>query len=200
MPKFTITTSIHYPNAKPHMGHALEFVQADFLARYHRMKGEEVYFQTGVDEHGLKMKRAADTAGKAPKEFADEQVAHFTGLAEALSLSHDRFIRTSDADHMAMAQALWQACAARGDIYKKTYRAWYNIKQEEFLGSADETPDPSVFGIDEKFIELIEEENYFFAQSKYTDQVLALLRSGAYAIYPAHRAQELIRFVEEKGL
>lgn len=200
MPKFTLTTSIFYPNAKPHLGHALELVQADFLARYHRLKGEEVYFQIGLDEHGLKIQRAAEAAGQAPRDFIAGQQGAFTALASNLNIAPDRFIRTTDPDHVAMAQALWRACATRGDIEKRTYRAWYNVKQEEFLGSADEVTDPGVFGVDPQYLELIEEENYFFLQSRYTDQVLKLLRDGEYRVYPAHRAHELIRFVEEKGL
>jgi methionyl-tRNA synthetase len=200
MAKFTVATSIHYPNAKPHLGHALEFVQADFLARYHRMKGDDVYFQTGLDMYGLKNQRAAEKAGLAVEQYVDEQSQYFVKLAQDLSIQYDHFIRTTDQGHQAMAQALWRACAARGDIYKKTYRAWYNVKQEEFLGSADEIPNPDVFDVDPQFIELIEEENYFFAASKYTDQVLGLLKDGALKIYPKHRAAELIRFVEEKGM
>lgn len=198
--RFSLTTSIFYPNGDPHMGHALEWVQADAIARYHALRGHEVYFQAGLDEHGLKMQQAAATASQPIHEFIEQKQQVFTGLAQELNIQPGRFIRTTDSDHIAMAQALWQACAANGDIYKKTYRAWYNVKQEEFLGSADEHPDPSVFGVEERFLELIEEENYFFAQSNYTDAVLGLLRSGSYRVYPEHRAQELIRFVEEKGL
>jgi methionyl-tRNA synthetase len=200
MPKFTITTSIFYPNAKPHMGHALEWVQADFLARYYRQKGHDVYFQVGLDEHGLKMQNAAAAANQTPLDFVAGQLGIFVKLAKELNVSHDRFIRTTDPDHQVVAQALWRACEDRGDIYSKTYRAWYNIKQEEFLGLADEHPDPSVFGVDEKHLELIEEENYFFRLSKYTDEVVELLKSGEYTIYPKHRMQELVQFVKEKGL
>jgi methionyl-tRNA synthetase len=176
----------------------LELVQADFLARYHRMRGDDVYFQTGVDEHGVKMEKAATAAGSTPEQFIVGQHEIFSAFAASLNVQADRFIRTSDDDHKMMAQALWRACS--GDIYKQTYRAWYDVKQEEFLGSADEFPDGKVFGVEERFLELIEEENYFFRASKYTDQVLSLLRSGEYALYPAHRAAELIKFVEEKGL
>jgi methionyl-tRNA synthetase len=198
MAKFTITTSILYPNAAPHMGHALELVQADFLARYHHLHGDTVYFQTGLDEHGLKMQRAADAVSLPVEQFVEQQHPAFTGLGERLGLSHDRFIRTTEGEHQAMAQALWRACA--GAIVKRPYRAWYNIKQEEFLGSADEITDPAVFGIDPEHIQLIEEENYFFELSRFEEPILTLLKEGKLRIYPAHRAAELVRFIEEKGL
>ncbi len=200
MPKFTVTTSISYPNGRPHLGHALEAVQADFLARFHRAKNDSVFFQTGVDVHGLKNQKAAAAAGQDTHDFITGQTEHFLALLSALNVRYDRFIRTDDPEHVQMAQALWRTCEVNGDIYKKTYRAWYNVKQEEFLGSADEVSDPATFGIDVSFIELIEEENYFFAQSKYTEQILTLLKSGEYKVYPEHRAAELIRFLEEKGL
>lgn len=200
MAKTTITTSIFYPNAAPHLGHALELVQADFLARYHRLAGDDVYFQTGLDVHGLKIQRAAEKDGKSPADFVANQEQAFRMLIEQMGAEPDHFIRTSDPEHKRMAQTLWQMCAAKGDIYKKTYRSWYDVKQEEFLGSADEHPDPGVFGVDPQFIELIEEENYFFAASRYSDDVLALLRSQTLRVYPENRATELIRFVEEKGM
>lgn len=196
-----LTTSILYPNGDPHLGHALELVQTDFLARYYRQFTDRpVRFQTGLDEHGLKVKRTAEKAGKTAEAFVAEKAPIFQKLADTLHISYDRFIRTSETDHIQMAQALWNRCLANGDIYKKTYRAWYNIKQEEFLGMADEVADPSVFGVDAQFLELIEEENYFFAQSKYTQPVLELIKSGAYKIWPENRALEMSNFAEQKGL
>jgi len=198
---FYVTTAIAYPNARPHMGTALEWVQADVIARYARLfERVPVKFQTGVDEHGLKILRTAEAEGLSTREFVDRQVGVFTSLAEVLEISYDRFIRTTEEDHRAMAQALWQACAAKGDIYKKTYRAWYNVKEEEFLGLADEVSDPSVFGVDSKFIELIEEENYFFAASKYAEQVIEILGREEYTVLPGNRKLELVTFLREKGL
>ncbi len=198
---FYITTAIAYPNARPHMGTALEWVQADVIARYMRLfAGVPVRFQTGIDEHGLKIARSAEAAGMAPAEFVDGQLQHFTSLADGLSISADRFIRTSEKAHIEMAQALWNACASKGDIYKKTYRAWYDVKEEEFLGLADEIQDPSVFGVDPKFLELIEEENYFFAASKYQEKVLEVLKKDEYEVIPRNRRLELVTFIEEKGL
>jgi len=192
----SISTAISYPNAKPHLGHALEFVQADFLARYYRLQGNSVFFQTGLDEHGQKIFRTATEAGLEPKAFVDGQEHLFKDLLVALQVVPDRFIRTTDVDHVAMAQAMWRKCFDAGDIYKKTYRAWYNVKEEEFLASANDVKDPSTFGIDMKFIELIEEENYFFCLSKYSDKLKDILETKTYAVVPDNRAHEVLNFVK----
>ena len=200
MKPFYITTSIAYPNAKLHIGYALELIQADFLARYYRLQGSEVEFLTGLDEHGLKMYRVAAAAGKEPQVFLDEQLPVFSGLADSLNVSYDRYIRTTDPDHLEMAQALWKMCADRGDIYKKQYQAWYDVKEEEFLGMVADHPDPSVFGRKPEFIEKIDEENYFFALSRYQNEVLALLQTGQLAIVPESRGVELVNFITRTGL
>lgn len=200
MKPFYITTSIAYPSGDPHIGYAMELVQADFLARYYRQGGREVYLLTGLDEHGLKIQRKAEEAGLSAEAYVEEKAQIFQSLAQKLGLSHDRFIRTTDPDHLAMSQALWRRCAAAGDIYKKRYQAWYNVKEEEFLGLVEENPDPSVFGIDPRFLEKIDEENYFFALSRYKDRILTVLKSGSYKVIPQWRLQEILNFVEEKGL
>jgi methionyl-tRNA synthetase len=195
-----ITTSIVYPNARPHIGYALELAQADFFARYYRLAGHPVYFLTGQDEHGIKIQQAAEKAGKTPKAFVDEMAEVVHGLVGELQLTNDRFIRTTDSDHEAMAQALWSRCLAKGDIYKKRYQAWYNIKEEEFMGLVEQNPDPSVFGIDPRFIEQIDEENYFFALSKYKDQIKEALSTGLYRIIPESRKLEILNFIDEHGV
>ena len=195
-----VTTSIVYPNAKPHIGYAMELVQADFFARYYRLSGHSVRFVTGTDEHGLKIQQAAAKERMEPKVFVDGMAEIMQLLAKELGLSHDRFIRTTDPDHELMAQALWRACSASGDIYKKSYKAWYNVKEEEFLGLVEDYPDSKSFGIDPRFIEMIDEENYFFALSRYKEKIVNLLESGNYKVWPASRAQELLNFVAEKDL
>lgn len=200
MKPFYITTSIPYPNANPHIGHALEFVQADFLARYYRLKGEEVFFLTGIDVHGLKIQRTAEKAGISSEVFIDQKAEVFRQFVAELYISADRFIQTNDPDHMETAQALWAMCERKGDIYKKRYQAWYNVKEEEFLGLVEDNPDASVFGIDPQFIEKIDEENYFFALSRYTNAVVKLLESGTYKVVPDYRLLELLNFVKQKGL
>lgn len=197
----TITTSILYPSGTPHLGHALELVQADALARYQRGLGKPVYFQTGLDEHGLKIARKAAEAGQSPREYVDAQAPQFTRLVEALNVQADRFIRTSvDGDHAAMVEAFWNACMASGDLEQRTYAAWYNVKQEEFLGMVADAPDPAVFGVPAGHIEKIEETNWFFKASRYQTQVVHALESGELKVYPDHRAKELLQFVREKGL
>lgn len=200
MKPFYITTSIAYSNADPHLGYALELVQADFLARYYRLSGREVIFLTGLDEHGLKIQRAAEKSGLPLEEFINQKAAVFLKLAKELSISHSRFIRTTDQDHMTTAQALWRMCQKRGDIYPKKYQAWYNIKEEEHIGMVEDIPDPRSLGIDPQFIEKIDEENYFFALSRYQDQILSVLKNQQYQIIPPHRLEEIVNFVEEKGL
>jgi len=198
---YYITTAIFYPNAKPHLGHALELVQADFLARYYRIFTDRtVRFQTGLDEHGLKMQKTAEAEGVDVDKYVVAQAEVFQSFAKMLDISYNQFIHTTDPEHITLAQAFWLQCLAKGDIYKNTYRAWYDIKEESFLGSADQYPDPAIFAVDEKFIELIEEENYFFACSKYSDQVLQLLESDTYQIVPANRKLEMVNFIKEKGL
>lgn len=197
MKPFYITTSIVYPNADPHIGYALELVQADFLARYQRLQGDLVYFLSGSDEHGLKIQKAAEAAGLSPQAFVDEKAVVAKRLYEALDISIDRFIRTTDPDHIALVQAMWQACSE--DIYKKQYRAWYNVKEEEFLGTADEYPDPAVFGIDPRYIELIDEENYFFRLSRYAEAIKEAINSGRYKVTPNSRWQEVLNQVEKTG-
>src|SRR5260221_3119796 len=122
MAKFYVTTSIAYTNGGPHIGYAMEIVQADVLARYHRQKGDQVWFLTGTDEHGSKNKQAAEAAGKSPQAYVDEVSQQFKALAKTLTISNDQFIRTTDPKHKQASQALWKACAK--DIYKKPYEGW----------------------------------------------------------------------------
>lgn len=200
MTRRTITTSIFYPNGNPHLGHALEWVQADFLARYYKLQGDEVFFQIGLDEHGLKVQRAAEARGLDTQTYIDGQQEIFQALAAKLHISADVFVRTSSDKHKAMAQAVWQACANAGYIEKRTYAAWYNVKQEEHLGLVAEHPDPAVFGVDLAQVEKIEEENYFFKLSEFTPKVLEVLTNYSYAVTPEFRLQELVKFLQEKGL
>ncbi len=197
----TITTSILYPSGTPHLGHALELVQADVLARYQRGLGASVYFQTGLDEHGLKIARKAEEQGLRPRDYVAQQLQLFTALVEGLAVSADRFIRTSaDQDHAQMVEAFWNACLASGDLEQRTYAAWYDVKQEEFLGLVADHPDAVVFGLPSEQIERIEETNWFFRASRYEQQVVRALESGELKVYPDHRAKELLQFVREKGL
>jgi methionyl-tRNA synthetase len=173
MAKFYITTSIAYANAAPHIGYAMELIQGDVLARYHRQKGDDVWYLTGTDEHGTKIKRAAEEAGKEPQAYVDQMSTGFKQLATTLDVSTDQFIRTSDPEHKKASQLLWKACAH--DIYKSSYEGWYCVGCETFYTDID-VPD-HVCPIHKTPLEKIKEENYFFKLSAYTDQIKQLITS-----------------------
>jgi len=129
---YYITTAISYPNGEPHIGHAYEAIAADVMARFRRAQGRDVLFQTGTDEHGLKMAQAARAAGIEPKQLATEMSLKFKAMCDTLDVSYDRFIRTTDPDHYAASAAIWQAMAARGDLYLDRYEGWYSVRDEAF--------------------------------------------------------------------
>src|SRR3569832_2898632 len=122
---YYITTAIHYPNGRPHIGHAYEMIAADAIARFQRQAGRDVRFQTGTDEHGLKMVQTARAQGVATRVLADEMSGFFHEMAAGLTISCDRFIRTIEPEHYAASQAIWQAIADAGDLYLDRYEGWY---------------------------------------------------------------------------
>ncbi len=196
--KFYITTTLPYVNADPHIGFALEIIQADVVARFQRLLGKEVVFNTGTDEHGLKIYRKALEAGKDPKVYCDEYAAKFNQLKEALNLSYTNFIRTTDEHHIAAAQEMWRRCEASGDIYKKEYRVKYCVgceleKTDSELVNGRCPIHPTVE------VELIAEENYFFRFSKYQEPLLFLYNSRKDFVVPEGRLNEIKAFVE-RGL
>jgi methionyl-tRNA synthetase len=196
MKKFYVTTAIAYVNAPPHIGFALESVQADVLARFHRMRGEAVFFLTGTDEHGAKIVKAAEVAGKESKEFVDEIAEKFKGLKNSLNLSWDYFIRTSDQKaHWSNVCALWQKLVAAGDIYKKKYRGLYCVGHEAFVTEKD--IENGICRDHRAKPEIVEEENYFFRLSKYADKLRKLISSKELRIVPEARANEMLRFIEQ---
>src|SRR3989338_3000048 len=135
--KFYITTAIDYPNSKPHLGHAYEKTVADCLARYHRSKGEDVFFLTGTDEHGKKIEQSAKNAGKDPKEFVDSQVSFFKDLCAKWEISADRFIRTTDKGHEKLCQLLFEKSLKKGDIYLGKYEGLYCTSCEAYYLEKD---------------------------------------------------------------
>lgn len=195
--KFYITSAIAYPNAKPHMWHALEIVQTDALARFYRILGRDVVFQTGSDEHGIKNRRTAEKQGKDIMTFLDENVGAIKKLYEKLLISYDTFLRTSDKEiHYPWAQKLRTKLVEADDIYKKKYVglycAWcesYKTEKELVDGKCPDHPNGE--------IEKIEEENYFFRLSKYRDQVIKLIKENIYTIYPDTRKNEILSFLEK---
>ncbi|MBI2075408.1 MAG: methionine--tRNA ligase [Candidatus Harrisonbacteria bacterium] len=194
--KFYITTSIPYVNAAPHLGSALDSLYADVLARFNRARGRDVRFLTGTDEHGVKIARAAALSKRAPQGFADANSAKFRGLREALNLSWDDFIRTSDkARHYPGAQKLWRALAAKGDVYKKAYRGLYCVGHEAFVTEKD--LENGVCRDHQKKPEVIEEENWFFRLSAYGAAIAGKIASGELRIVPSSRANEILSLIRE---
>ena len=198
MSRFYITTTLPYVNAKPHIGHALEFIEADTIARFHRLVGEEVVFNTGTDEHGAKIYEKALEVSQTPQEYCDMMVGHFREIKELLNLSYTNFIRTTDEHHIAAAQEFWKRCDANGDIYKKQYKIKYCVGCE-----LEKTDSDLVNGTcpDHLKMELqsIEEENYFFRFSKYQERLLKLYREQSDFVLPKKRLNEISAFVE-RGL
>ena len=197
---YYLTTAIHYPNGKPHIGHAYETIAADVVARFQRLRGREVRFQTGTDEHGLKMAQKARDLGKTPRELADEMSGHFKDLFDALNISYDRFIRTTDADHHRASQAIWQAMEAKGDLYLDRYEGWYSVRDEAYYdekelveGEGGEKLSPQGTPV-----EWTEEETWFFRLSRYAEPLLELLNTPGF-LEPVSRRNEMLAFIE-RGL
>lgn len=189
-----ITTTLPYVNSDPHIGFALEVLQADVLARYWRQTGNEVFFNTGTDEHGQKIAQKADEQGTPRQAYVDHYAHEFKQLGAALSLSYDRFIRTTDPAHKAAAQEIWRRCEANGDIYKKKYSGLYCVGCELFYKES-ELLEGNICPIHGKPAELIEEENYFFAFSKYQAYLEEYL-SQPKVVVPEWRREEALNFVK----
>jgi len=191
---FYITTSIPYVNAEPHLGHALELVQADAAARHRRLRGQPVRFLTGTDDHALKNVTAARAAGLAVREFVDANAARFRGLRGPLGLSFDDFISTSaDARHRAGVERLWRQCADRGDFYLRHYEGLYCPGCEQFYAPAE--LDHGVCAEHRTAPERVTEENWFFRLSRYTGELLHALQSGRVRVEPATRRNEVLAFI-----
>ncbi len=194
--KFYITTSIPYTNAAPHIGFALEVIQADVLARYHKNLGEDVFFLTGTDEHGLKTLRVAESLGKKPQEFADEISGKFKELAKVLNISNDDFIRTTDVvKHKPAVEKLWKKLEEKGDIYKKKYKGYYCPGCEAFKTEKEMVDGKCTIHL--KPLELIEEENYFFRISKYTKEIENKIISGEIKIIPDSKKNETLAMLKQ---
>ena len=191
---FYITTTLPYVNSVPHIGFALEVIQADIIARYRRLKGDNVFFNFGTDEHGQKIWQKAKEEGRDVKEYVDFYAESFKRLKGALNLSYDAFIRTTDPHHEKSAMELWKRSLANGDIEKKKYKGLYCVGCELFLKES-ELVDEKCPNHPNLIPEEIEEENYFFKFSKYQKQLLSYLKKDD-VILPDWRRQEAIKFVE----
>jgi methionyl-tRNA synthetase len=195
MKKFYITTTLPYVNAPPHIGFALEIVQADVIARYRAKLGDEVFFNTGTDEHGLKVYNKALEEKKDPQKYCDEYAAKFDLLKEKLNLSYNNFIRTTDKHHIKAAQNFWKICETNGDIYKKNYKTKYCVGCE-LEKTESELVDGKCPIHPDREIEIIEEENYFFKFSKYQKPLLDLYDKNKDFVIPVHRQKEIYNFVK----
>ena len=194
---YYITTAISYPNGAPHIGHAYEAIAADTIARFQRAQGRDVRFQTGTDEHGLKMAQAARAEGLEPSLYATQMSAKFKAMCDALDVSYDRFIRTSEPDHHRASQALWQAMETNGDLYLGRYEGWYSVRDEAFYdaselsGEGDERRSPQGTPV-----EWTVEESWFFKLSNYQQPLLDHIAAQPEFIQPESRRNEVLRFVE----
>lgn len=198
--KYYLTTTIPYVNAAPHLGHALEFVQADALARYKRSKLDEdnVYLLSGSDENAMKNVQAAEAAGIPVKEFVDRNTELFRTLLDALNVRYDGFIRTTEERHVRGAQALWRATNPK-DVYKKTYSGLYCTGCEQFYQPEDLNEHGECFEHPGKKLETVEEENWFFKLSNYQDWLKKIITSGELLITPDTRRNEMLALIE-RGL
>ena len=195
---FYISTAISYPNGAPHIGHAYEAIAADVMARFRRGQGRDVYFQTGTDEHGLKMAQTARELGIEPAELGKKMSDMFNAMCDELEITYDRFIRTTDADHHVASQAIWRAMEANGDLYKDRYEGWYSVRDEAFYdekelveGEGGEKLSPQGTPVEWQV-----EESWFFRLSKYEQPLLDHIASHPDFIRPASRRNEVVAFIE----
>jgi methionyl-tRNA synthetase len=194
MKPFYLTTPIYYINASPHIGHAYTTMVADAIARSRRLLGDDVFFLTGTDEHGQKVERAAQKAGRETRQFADEVAATFRQMCVDLHISNDDFIRTTEPRHHRAAQEIWRRVAANGDIYKGDYEGWYCTVDEIFVPETQlaEGKCPTCGGR----VERLKEESYYFRLSKYQQPLLDFYKANPEFLQPAFRLNEIRTFVE----
>ncbi|MGE5267425.1 MAG: methionine--tRNA ligase [Deltaproteobacteria bacterium] len=196
--RFYITTAISYPNGVPHIGHAYEAIATDAIARFERLDGKNVFFLTGTDEHGLKMKQTAAKEGITPRELADRNSARFREMAAALDLSNDDFIRTTEERHYEACRELWRRMQAAGDIYLKKYGGWYSVRDETYYKEQEtEVRDDGQRYATPTGTEVTwqEEETFFFRLSKYQEPLLAHIEANPSFILPAERRNEVVSFI-----
>jgi len=195
---FYITTAISYPNGPPHIGHAYEAIAADVIARFQRAQGRDVRFQTGTDEHGLKMAQAARAEGIEPRAFANKMSLLFQAMCDTLNVSYDRFILTSKPDHYRASQAIWKAMEERGDLYLGRYEGWYSVRDEAYYDDDELTEGENGEKLSPQGtpVEWTVEESWFFRLSKYQQPLLEHYAANPDFIRPESRRNEVLRFVE----
>ncbi|MBD1139368.1 methionine--tRNA ligase [Pelagibacterales bacterium SAG-MED46] len=195
---FYITTPIYYPSAKPHMGHAYSSIIADFFARFKLIDDYQVHFLTGTDEHGLKIQRSAEKAGKEPQIFCDQISQTFRDLSDTLNLSNTDFIRTTEKRHKKTVQHLWSELEKNDDIYLSNYSGWYSVSDEAFYNEdeIEEIEGKKIAISSKSSVEWIEEESYFFRLSKWEKPLLEYYEENPDFISPESRKNEVISFVK----
>ncbi|MCE4625952.1 MAG: methionine--tRNA ligase [Desulfurococcales archaeon] len=201
MGRFYVTTPIYYPNADPHIGHAYTTVYADSLARFHRLLGDETFFLTGTDEHGLKLQRAAEERGLHPKEFVDQMAEKFKRYWAMLDISYDRFIRTTDPDHERLVKHVALEMYRRGFIYREKYSGWYCVSCEKFYSPGEYivVEGKPYCPIHRKPLEWVEEDTYYFRMSEFQDYILKVLEEEK-RVYPEQYAREVASKIRKEGL
>ncbi|MBM3879289.1 MAG: methionine--tRNA ligase [Verrucomicrobia bacterium] len=197
--RFYITTAIDYVNGQPHLGHAYEKVVADVIARVHRGLGEEVFFLTGLDEHGQKVQQAAHAEGKSAQVYCDELALQWREFVRQLGISNDDFVRTTEPRHKAVVQAMLTKLHAQGDLYKGEYRGWYSPRQEAFLTDRDRLPDGSWDPILGEVFELVE-ENWYFRMSRYQGWLIEHFEANPAFVVPEYRRNEVLGFLKSEKL
>ncbi len=194
---YYLTTPIYYVNDRPHIGHAYTTLACDVLARFMRLDGRDVHFLTGTDEHGQKVEKSAQTAGKDPQTFTDEVSQNFRKLADDMNYSHDDFIRTTEERHVRSAQAIWKAIDANGHIYLDSYSGWYSVRDEAFYTESEltDTEDGKKVAPSGAEVEWVEEPSYFFDLSKWQQPLLDFYAANPDFIGPETRRNEVVSFV-----
>ncbi|MEZ5708924.1 MAG: methionine--tRNA ligase [Blastomonas sp.] len=194
---YYITTAISYPNGRPHIGHGYEAIAADVIARFQRLMGRDVRFQTGTDVHGLKMYQKARELDITPAQLASEMSQYFIDMCDRLNISYDRFIQTSEEEHHRASRAIWDAMAANGDLYLDRYEGWYSVRDEAYYdekeliaGEGGENLSPQGTPV-----EWTVEESWFFRLSSYQQPLLALYRDNPEFLQPDSRRNEIVNFV-----
>ena len=193
---FFITTAIYYTNSSPHVGHAYEMVLADVIARYHRLKGENVFFLTGVDQHGQKVQQSAAKAGVPPAEFVKGITQKWLDLAKKLEVKNDEWVETTRDLHKKVVRGILQRLFDEGQIYKDKQAGYYSVRQEQFLTDKERGPDGE-FGPEWGQVEFREEENYYFKLNQHKEWLLQYLNKRADAVFPDFRQKELRNAVEK---
>src|SRR6266498_1647714 len=197
--RFYLTTAIDYVNGEPHLGHAYEKIVADVIARVHRSLGEEVFFLTGLDEHGQKVQQSALATGKTPQEYCDDLAATWKRFAKELNLSNDDFVRTSEPRHKEVVLAILSRLRAGGHFYKAQYRGFYSLKEETFLTEKDRRPDGTFDPGYGEVVELVE-DNYYFQLRQHQRWLIDHIESHPDFILPSQRRNEILGFLRHNEL